>query len=69
MLKSDDNLRMEEIVIPEGFDSKHLGLLNSGSKEYVVLAIRRPKGKWLFNPQGQQTINADDVMMMTTPEG
>jgi voltage-gated potassium channel len=70
MLKSDDNLRMEEIIIPEGFNNKPMDAMNFHSRDFVILAIRRPKGKWLFNPQGQHTIHQGDAMMvMTTPEG
>lgn len=69
MLKSDDNLRMEEIVVPESFAGKPLGVLRSGS-DYVLLATRHPRGKWLFNPQAQHVVQQGDVLMvMTTPAG
>jgi voltage-gated potassium channel len=69
MLKSDDNLRMEEIVIPSGFSGKTLAMLNSSSRDYVVLAIRQG-GKWVFNPHMQHTVHDGDVLMvMTTPHG
>lgn len=69
MLKSDDNLRMEEIAIPHGFHGKPLSLMNPSSRDYVVMAIHQ-HGKWLFNPPAQHTVYEDDVLMvMTTPEG
>jgi voltage-gated potassium channel len=70
MLKSEDGLRMEEILLPAGLDNKNLGVLHPDGEEFVVLAIRQQLGKWVFNPQVQQTLHGGDVMMvMTTPEG
>ncbi|HEY6095502.1 MAG TPA: potassium channel protein [Gallionellaceae bacterium] len=70
MLKSDDNLRMEEIAVPEGFDSKPLSVINPAGRDFVVLALRHHTDKWLFNPHPDHTLHAGDVMMvMTTPEG
>jgi len=70
MLKSDENLRMEEIVVPAGFAGKSLEVLQSYSRDYILLATRRPHGKWLFNPQAQFVLQERDVVMvMATPEG
>ncbi len=70
MLKSEDNLRMEEIAIPLGFDSKRLSVINPASRDFVVLAIRHQQDNWVFNPHAEHTLHAGDVMMvMTTPEG
>jgi voltage-gated potassium channel len=70
MLKSEDNLRMEEIVVPAGFDSKQLSVINPASRDFVVLAIRHNKAGWVFNPHAEHTLHAGDVMMvMTTPQG
>lgn len=70
MLKSEDNLRMEEIAVPEGFDSKPLSVINPVSRDFVVLAIRHQKENWVFNPHAEYVLHAGDVMMvMTTPEG
>lgn len=70
MLKSDDNLRMEEVIVPASFAGNMLGLLQSHSREYVLLATRHPEGKWLFNPQAHHVVHQNDALMvMTTPEG
>lgn len=70
MLKSEDNLRMEEISIPKGFDSKPLSVINPGGRDFVVLAIRHQQAGWMFNPHAEHTLHEGDVMMvMTTPEG
>lgn len=69
MLKTDDNLRMEEIIVPSGFSGKTLAMLNSNSREYVVLAIRQ-SGQWVFNPPTHHIVHDSDVLMvMTTPHG
>ena len=70
MLKSDDNLRMEEIIVPGSFAGKSLDVLQAHSQDYILLATRHPHGKWLFNPPAQHTVQQGDVLMvMTTPEG
>lgn len=69
MLKSDDKLRMEEILVPAGFSGKVLAMLNTTARDYVVLAIRQ-QGEWVFNPSMQHIAHEGDVLMvMTTPLG
>jgi len=69
MLKSDDNLRMEEIIVPAGFSGKSLSMLYFASNDYIVLAVRQT-GQWLFNPSVQHVVQEGDVLMvMTTPHG
>jgi voltage-gated potassium channel len=70
MFKSEDNLRMEEIFIPQDFDSKKLGVIDHGGRDFVVLATRHQHEKWIFNPHADHILHSGDVMMvMTTPEG
>jgi len=69
MLKTDNNLRMEEIPIPAEFAGKQLGVLNLASRHYILLAIRQNQ-RWTFNPEGSHTLRGGDVLMvMTTPQG
>jgi voltage-gated potassium channel len=69
MLKSDNNLRMEEILIPDSLSSKPLSSLYHGNQDCVVLAVQR-KDAWLFNPPASHRLQDQDVLMvMTTPEG
>jgi voltage-gated potassium channel len=51
MLKSEKNLRIEEIPIPAGFIPKPLGSLKLRSANYVLLAARERNGEWRFNPE------------------
>lgn len=70
MLKTDDNLRMEEVIVSESFAGKSLSVLQLRNQDYVLFATRHPHGKWLFNPQPQHIVQHGDVLMvMTTPEG
>ncbi|MGC2458527.1 MAG: potassium channel protein [Gallionellaceae bacterium] len=69
MMKSDDNLRLEEIIVPSGFSGKPLAILNFSSGDYVMLAIQQHE-KWVFNPTPQRIAHEGDVLMvMATPQG
>ncbi len=50
MLKSEKNLRVEEVPIPAGFIPKPMGPLTLRSANYVLLAARERNGAWQFNP-------------------
>lgn len=69
MLKTDNNLRLEEIIVPPVFSGKPMDVLNLGSSHYVVLAINQ-SGQWLFKPETKHILQGGDVLMvMTTPHG
>jgi voltage-gated potassium channel len=69
MLKSDSNLRMEELLIPDRLDGKPLSALYYGNHHCMVLAAQRD-GCWQFNPPASHLLQERDVLMvMTTPEG
>jgi voltage-gated potassium channel len=69
MLKSEENLRMDEILVPPGFSGKTLSMLNAHSREYVVLAVRHG-AHWVFNPPASHVAYENDVLMvMATPHG
>jgi voltage-gated potassium channel len=70
MLKSEENVRMEEIVIPVTLSGKPLTTLYHGGKDCLVLAIRNSVNGWLFNPPVQHIVQGGDVLMvMASPEG
>jgi voltage-gated potassium channel len=70
MVKSDESVRMEEIIIPAALSEKPLTVLYHGNKDCLVLAIRNSVNVWLFNPPAQHIVQGGDVLMvMTGPDG
>jgi voltage-gated potassium channel len=69
MLRSDKNLRVEEIVIGGGFQASTLGALNLHHSDYIVLALRE-KTSWQFNPGADALLKPGaTLVVMTTPQG
>ena len=69
MLKSEENVRMDEVHIPAELSGKPLAVLYHGNKNCVVLAVHNAGG-WLFNPPAQHVLQGGDMLMvMTSPEG
>jgi voltage-gated potassium channel len=69
MIKSNENLRMEEIMVSAGFSGKPLSMLYFASNDYIVLAVRQ-QGNWVFNPPSNHVVYDNDVLMvMATPQG
>ncbi|HWI15868.1 MAG TPA: NAD-binding protein [Burkholderiales bacterium] len=69
MLKSDEDLRVEEIPVPSGFIPATLESLHLRSEDYIVLAVRNSSG-WIFNPGGTVTLRPrDTLVVMANPEG
>lgn len=69
MLRSDKNLRVEEVHVPEGFSPCTLTTLNLHHHDYILLA-RREKGAWQFNPGADTVIKpGDTLVVMATPGG
>jgi voltage-gated potassium channel len=68
--KSEDGLRMEEVVLPPNLQGKNLLDLRFGGQDLMVLAIRKQRGQWIFNPPEKHPLQGDEIMMvMTTPDG
>ena len=69
MLKSDENLRVEEVMVPAGFGERPLEKLDLPGRNHVVLAVRE-NDQWLFNPDSTQMLRAGmTLVIMATPEG
>lgn len=69
MLKSDENLRVEEVVVPSGFVERPLGELNVPSRNHITLALR-DGARWVFNPEVSHALRAGmTLVIMATPEG
>ena len=69
MLRTDDKLRIEEILVPATFDRRSLAEAAPASEGYVVLAVRATGG-WQFNPPADFRLQQGNVLIaMATPEG
>ncbi|TXI94475.1 MAG: potassium channel protein [Burkholderiaceae bacterium] len=69
MLKSEKNLRVEEVVAPANFPATAMGKLRLRSPDYILIAVRA-NGDWTFNPDDQYLLRAGDVIVaMTSTEG
>jgi voltage-gated potassium channel len=69
MLRSDEGLRVEEVVVPNSFSAAPLSVLAPKSKEYLLMAIHE-QGKWTFNPPDDHVVKAGAVLViMASPDG
>jgi voltage-gated potassium channel len=69
MLRSDKNLRVEEIHVPPQFRARKLSELGLHHHDYILLA-RREKDAWQFNPGAETQIKpGDTLVIMATPGG
>ncbi|MBL8440859.1 MAG: NAD-binding protein [Betaproteobacteria bacterium] len=70
MLKSEKNLRVEEIPVPAAFIPQPLGDIRLRSADYVLIAIRERNGAWHFNPEKDYLIKPGYVLIaMASPAG
>jgi voltage-gated potassium channel len=69
MLQSEENLRVEEVIVPEGFAVRPLAQLIPKSREYLLLATHE-HGQWLFNPPDDHPVKAGDaIVLLASPQG
>jgi voltage-gated potassium channel len=69
MLKSDNRLRVEEIVVPAHFPEAELATLSLKSRECLLLAIRNVD-QWDFNPGERYVLRpGNTLVVMATPSG
>ncbi|MEQ1773648.1 MAG: NAD-binding protein [Burkholderiales bacterium] len=69
MLRSDKNLRVEEIHLPPSFRETTIGALNLHHNDYIVLALRE-KDAWRFNPGTDAVLKPGaTLVVMATPGG
>jgi voltage-gated potassium channel len=60
------NVTMEQLRVPSdpGVTVRTLGALAPRESGLIVLAIRRPEGKMIFNPQPDLNVSAGDVLIV-----
>ncbi len=69
MLRSEDSLRVEEVMVPQGFVSRSLGQLVPRSRDYILVATHE-HGRWTFNPPDDLQVHGGMVLvLMTSPGG
>ena len=69
MLRSDDGLRVEEVLVPPGFKARPLGELALKSRDYILMATHEA-GRWVFNPDdGHLIAPGHALVVMTNPGG
>jgi voltage-gated potassium channel len=69
MLRTDLNLRVEEVPVPAGRAPLALGAVRGRSNDFVVVAVRA-QDKWAFNPADDwQLLPGHVVIVMASPQG
>lgn len=69
MLRSDDELRVEEVRVPAGFQDTAVSDLIPKSRDYILLATHE-QGQWVFNPADEHVVKAGAALiLMTSPSG
>ncbi|MDP2367049.1 potassium channel family protein [Rhodoferax sp.] len=69
MLRSDDGLRVEEVLVPIGFEARPIKDLLPKSRDYILMATHE-HGHWVFNPDDDHVVRAGHVIViMANPGG
>lgn len=69
MLRTDDQLRVEEVMVPPNFPDTAIGSLIPKSRDYILLATHE-QGRWVFNPPDDHPIRGGvALLLMASPGG
>jgi voltage-gated potassium channel len=69
MLRTDEGLRVEELVVPAHLPPTAVGLMVPKSRDYMLMATHE-HGKWLFNPPDEHLVKGGDALvLMASPGG
>jgi voltage-gated potassium channel len=69
MLRSDEGLRVEEVVVPTDHAPTPAGALLPRSRDYILVATQE-QGRWVFNPADEHLVQPGTVLvLMASPQG
>jgi voltage-gated potassium channel len=69
MMRSDDGLRVEEVVVPSGFAARRVGEVALNGRHSILVAVRADN-RWVFNPEPDFELAPGMVaVVMATPAG
>lgn len=69
MLRTDEELRVEEVMVPAHFPATPVVELIPKSRDYILMATHE-NGKWVFNPADDHVVQAGAVLvLMSSPGG
>ncbi|WP_300455582.1 potassium channel family protein [Accumulibacter sp.] len=70
MIRSDKNVRVEEVPVPANFPPTRVGDLRLRSPDYILLALREEDGAWVFNPKVDHVVQpGNTIIAMANPSG
>lgn len=70
MIRSDKNVRVEEVPVPANFPATRVGDLRLRTPDYILLALRELDGAWVFNPKVDHVIQpGSTIIAMANPSG
>lgn len=69
MLRSDEALRVEELILPTGLATTPVSQLVPKSRDYILMATH-DAGAWVFNPADDAPLHAGmALILMANPQG
>jgi len=69
MLRTDDELRVEEVIVPAHFAATPVVELIPKSRDYILMATHED-GNWVFNPADDHLVKAGAALvLMASPVG
>jgi voltage-gated potassium channel len=63
MLRSDEGLRVEEVLVPPGFAAKRLSEVLPRSRDFLLVATHE-RGHWVFNPTDDHMVEAGAALVL-----
>ena len=70
MLRTEGNLRVEEVAVPHSFVGKTISALNLREYRQILLLAVKTNGDWLYNPPDDYVLQPENTLIfMATPEG